>query len=50
VAPEARALTLGGRFGLDDLDGFLRDLAVALPVAVHREKDGTIRLTRTGEK
>ncbi len=44
LAPAARDLTLGGRFGLDDFDGFLRDLAVALPVLVRHEPDGRIRV------
>jgi len=39
VTPSAGALRLGGRFGLDDLDGFLRDLELALPVRVLRAGD-----------
>lgn len=50
VAPAARELTLGGRFGLDDFDGFMRDLVVALPVAVHPEADGGIRVENVEEK
>ncbi len=46
VAPAARSLELGGRFGLDDFDGFLKDLEVALPVVVMREADGRIRVER----
>ena len=46
VAPAAQDLALGGRFGLDDFDAFLKDLAVALPVAVRREPEGLIRVER----
>lgn len=44
VAPAARGLALGGRFALADLDAFLRDLEVALPVKVQRAADGGIRI------
>jgi transmembrane sensor len=44
VAPEVRDLALGGRFVLDDFDGFLRDLPVALPVTVTRDQAGVIRV------
>lgn len=46
VAPDARDLTLGGRFALDNLEEFLRDLAVALPVVVRHEPNGVIRIER----
>jgi len=46
VAPAARDLTLGGRFALDDFDGFLRDLPLALPVSVRHEADGRILVER----
>ena len=45
VSPEAGAVRLGGRFRLDDLDGFLRGLEGALPVRVTREIEGEIRVT-----
>jgi len=44
VAPEVRDLALGGRFVLDDFDGFLRDLAVALPVVVRSDAAGVVRV------
>jgi transmembrane sensor len=47
VAPGVQDLALGGRFGLDDFDAFLKDLAVALPVVVHRAPAGHIRVERT---
>ena len=47
VAPEIAAERLGGRFGLDDLDGFLKDLERALPaVRVERLADGGARVGR----
>ena len=46
IAPDARDLALGGRFGLDDFDAFLRDLEVALPVVIHREPNGNVRVER----
>lgn len=46
VEPAAHDLALGGRFGLDDFDVFLKDLAVALPVTIRREQDGRIRVER----
>ncbi|MGC4071438.1 MAG: hypothetical protein QM760_02750 [Nibricoccus sp.] len=52
VAPEVRELMLGGRFTLDDLDGFLRDLEAVLPVRVRREGSTSIRIEMAapGEK
>jgi transmembrane sensor len=44
VAPAVENLGLGGRFVLDDLDGFLRDLPVALPVTVREDPSGLIRV------
>lgn len=44
VEPAVRNLELGGRFVLDDLDGFLRDLPVALPVTVRQDPSGIIRV------
>ena len=40
VAPEIAGERLGGRFGLDDLDGFLKDLERALPVVRVERLDG----------
>ncbi|MSU53320.1 MAG: hypothetical protein CK538_08445 [Opitutia bacterium] len=44
VAPEIAALRLGGRFRLDELDAFIRDLPSALPVQSLRGDDGRIRI------
>ncbi len=44
VTAGAAVLRLGGRFGLDDLDGFLRDLELALPVSVLKAGDGRVRI------
>jgi transmembrane sensor len=47
VAPEIAGERLGGRFCLDDLDGFLKDLERALPaVRVERLADGGARVGR----
>jgi transmembrane sensor len=44
VSPEAAVFNVGGRFSLDDLDGFLAAIEQALPVAVLRGADGTVRV------
>jgi transmembrane sensor len=44
VAPEVATLELGGRFELDDLDHFLRDIALTLPIQVLRPSEGPIRI------
>lgn len=44
VSPEIAALELGGRFRLDELDNFLRDLTAILPVIILRSGDGSIRV------
>lgn len=44
AAPGAAELKLGGRFSLDDLDGFLADLENTLPVRVTRSLNGTIQV------
>lgn len=44
VSPEAAALNVGGRYSLDDLDGFLTAIEQALPVSVLRGPDGTVRV------
>jgi ferric-dicitrate binding protein FerR (iron transport regulator) len=48
VAPEVAELRLSGRFGLDDLEGFLfADLERALPaVRVERRPDGSAHVAR----
>jgi ferric-dicitrate binding protein FerR (iron transport regulator) len=52
VAPAVGKLEVGGRFVLDDLDGFLRDLPLALPVTVQQDSSGVIRIgpVATAEK
>lgn len=44
VAPEVAQLRLGGRYSLDDLDGFLAALARVLPVRVERGPNGATRV------
>ncbi|MFM8618394.1 MAG: FecR family protein [Opitutaceae bacterium] len=44
VAPEAAVLRVGGRYSLDDLDGFLAALEQALPVAVLHAAGGEVRI------
>jgi transmembrane sensor len=44
VSPEAGAISVGGRYSLDDLDGFLAAIEQALPVAVLRGADGAVRV------
>jgi transmembrane sensor len=44
VEAPAADLELGGRFRLEDLESFLRDIQVALPVQVLRPADGRIRI------
>ena len=44
VSPEAAALHVGGRYSLDDLDGFLAAIEQALPVAVLRLSDGQVKV------
>lgn len=44
ISPEAAKLELGGRFKLDELDEFLRDIAQTLPVTVQRPGEGRIRV------
>jgi transmembrane sensor len=47
VAPEVRGLTIGGRFTLDDLPGFLAAVEQALPmVRAQRAPDGTVHFSR----
>lgn len=44
VSPLVETLRLGGRFKLDDFDGFLRDVELAVPVHVLRNSDGRVRI------
>lgn len=44
AAPSAGELRLGGRFSLDDLEGFLAALESVLPVRVTRSLNGTIQV------
>lgn len=44
VAAEAAALRVGGRYSLDDLDGFLAALEQALPVSVLHGTGGAVRV------
>ena len=44
AAPEVADLRVGGRFGLDDLDGFLQGLEVILPVRVTRGLSGAVQV------
>ena len=44
AAPEVANLSVGGRFSLDDLDGFLVALETALPVRVTRGLSGTVQV------
>lgn len=44
VAAEAAALRVGGRYSLDDLDGFLAALEQALPVSVVHGAGGAVRV------
>jgi transmembrane sensor len=45
VTPEAARLTLAGRFSLDDLDGFLTELAQALPVQIKAAPGGGLEVS-----
>ena len=44
VSPAAAGLRVGGRYSLDDLDGFLAAIQQALPVNVLRGEDGSVRV------
>jgi transmembrane sensor len=44
VSPLVETLRLGGRFKLDDFDGFLRDVEKAVPVRVLRGESDRIRI------
>lgn len=44
ATPAAGSLRIGGRFNLDDLDGFLTTLEEVLPVRVTRSLNGTVQV------
>lgn len=44
VAGDVETLRIGGRFKLDDFDGFLRDVEKAVPVRVLRSEGGHVRV------
>ena len=45
ATPEVAGLLIGGRYSLDDLDGFLSDVEDALPtVKVNRDLNGTVQV------
>jgi transmembrane sensor len=46
VASAVGNLRIGGRFKLDELDAFLHDLTLALPVKIEHTPDGTLRIVR----
>lgn len=47
VSQDASGLRVGGRFSLDDLEGFLVAVEQALPVTVLRGADGDVRIVLT---
>ncbi len=49
VSAEAAELRLGGRFSLDDLDGFFAALEEVLPVRVTRNLNGTVQVSLRAE-
>ncbi len=49
VTPEAARLPVGGRYSLDDLDGFLAQLETGFPVRVARNSNGTVRVSLRAE-
>jgi transmembrane sensor len=44
VTPQAAKLRIGGRFSLDDIEGFFAALEEVLPVRVTRDLSGTVRV------
>jgi transmembrane sensor len=49
VDAKAANLRLGGRYGLDDLNGLLESIEAVLPVHVAHQPDGTVRITAAEE-
>jgi transmembrane sensor len=50
IDPDVAQLPVGGRFNLDDLDGFLNALELAFPVKATRELNGVIHVSRRTER
>ena len=50
ASPEAASLRVGGRFSLDDLNGFLTTLEDILPVRVSRGLNGTVQVALADAK
>lgn len=50
VDPEAAQLPIGGRFNLDDLNGFFNALELGFPVQVDRAQNGMIHVSRRNER
>ncbi len=50
ASSRAAGLQLGGRFSLDDLDGFLAALEDVLPVTVSRDLNGALRVRHRSEE
>ncbi len=50
ATPEAANLKVGGRFSLDDLNGFLTTLEEVLPVRVSRGLNGTVQVALADAK
>ena len=46
VAPEVARQRVGGRYALDDLDGFLAGIerTMLVPVRIERDADGSVRV------
>jgi len=49
ATPDAAKLHIGGRYGLDDLDGFLTNLEDTQPVRVSRNLNGTVQVSLRSE-
>lgn len=50
VTPAAGKLAIGGRYALDDLDGFLRAIEDMEPVRVSRDLNGTVQVSLRSER
>jgi transmembrane sensor len=50
ATPEAAGLGVGGRFSLDDLDGFLAFIEESQPVKVTHNLNGTVLVTRRADR
>lgn len=47
---DAADIPIGGRFSLDDLDGFFTGLELGFPVRVTRDLNGTVQVSRRSER